>query len=80
MVIYVVGIPGSELLTAALNVVSQSLQIPVIIFLLIFAVFAVFAFGGLISDYSSRKKLTREYKEKLIFSLVNAGSVDELTK
>ena len=74
-----VGIPGSELLTAALNVVSQSLQIPVIIFLLIFAVFAVFAFGGLISDYSSRKKLTREYKEKLIFSLVNAGSVDELT-
>ena len=79
MVIYVVGIPGSELLTAALNVVSQSLQIPVIIFLLIFAIFAVFAFGGLISDYSSRKKLTREYKEKLVFSLVNAVSVEELT-
>lgn len=78
MVICVVGIPGSELLTAALNVVSQSLQIPVIIFLLIFAVFAVFAFGGLISDYSSRKKLTRQYKEKLVFSLVNAGSIDEL--
>ena len=78
MVIYVVSIPGSELLTAALNVVSQSLQIPVIIFLLIFAVFAVFAFGGLISDYSSRKRLTREYKEKLTFSLVNAGSIDEL--
>ena len=79
MVIYVVSIPGSELLTAALNVVSQSLQIPVIIFLLIFAIFAVFAFGGLISDYSSRKKLTREYKEKLVFSLVNASSVEELT-
>ena len=78
MVIDVVSIPGSEFLTAALNVVSQSLQIPVIIFLLIFAVFAVFAFGGLISDYSSRIKLTREYKEKLIFSLVNASSVDGL--
>lgn len=73
-----VSIPGSELLTAALNVVSQSLQIPVIIFLLIFAVFAVFAFGGLISDYYSRVKLTREYKEELVFSLVNANSVDEL--
>ena len=73
-----VAIPGSEFLTAALNVVSQSLQIPVIIFLLIFAVFAVFAFGGLISDYSSRKKLTRDYKEKLIFSLVNASSIDGL--
>ena len=76
--IYVVSIPGSELLTAALNVVSQSLQIPVIIFLLIFAIFAVFAFGGLISDYSSRIKLTREYKEKFIFSLVNASSIDGL--
>ena len=78
MVIYVVSIPGSELLTAALNVVSQSLQIPVIIFLPIFAIFAVFAFGGLISDYSSRIKLTREYKEKFIFSLVNASSIDGL--
>lgn len=78
MVIDVVSIPGSELLTATLNVVSQSLQIPVIIFLLIFAVFAVFAFGGLISDYNNRKRLSRDYKEKLIFSLVNASSVDEL--
>lgn len=78
VVIYVVSIPGSELLTAALNVVSQSLQIPVIIFLLIFAIFAVFTFGGLISDYSSRIKLTREYKEKLVFSLVNASSIEEL--
>ncbi len=74
-----VAISGSEFLTAALNVVSQSLQIPVIIFLLLFAIFAVFAFGGLISDYRGRIKLTREYKEKLVFSLVNAGSVDELT-
>ena len=78
MVIDVVSIPGSELLTAALNIVSQSLQIPVIIFLLIFAVSAVFAFGGLLSDYNSRKKLSRDYKEKLVFSLVNANSVDEL--
>ena len=78
MVIDVVSIPGSELLTAALNVVSQSLQIPVIIFLLIFAIFAVFAFGGLISDYSTRIKLTREYKEKFLFSLVNASSIEEL--
>lgn len=78
MVFYVVSILGSELLIAALNVVSQSLQIPVIIFLLIFAVFAIFAFGGLISDYNCRIKLNREYKEKLIFALVNASSIDEL--
>jgi len=45
---------------------------------LIFAVFAIFAFGGLISDYNCRIKLNREYKEKLIFALVNASSIDEL--
>ena len=73
-----VVIPGSELLAATLNVVSQSLQIPVIIFLLIFAIFAVFAFGGLISDYKTRVRLTRNYKEELIFSLVNAEGVSEL--
>lgn len=73
-----VVIPGSELLTATLNVVSQSLQIPVIIFLLIFAIFAVFAFGGLISDYKTRVRLNRNYKEELIFSLVNAEGVSEL--
>lgn len=73
-----VVIPGSELLAATLNVVSQSLQIPVIIFLLIFAIFAVFAFGGLISDYKTRVRLTRKYKEELIFSLVNAEGVSEL--
>ena len=73
-----VAIPGSELLTATLNVVSQSLQIPVIIFLLIFAIFAVFAFGGLISDYKTRVRLNRNYKEELIFSLVNAEGVSEL--
>ena len=73
-----VVIPGSELLAATLNVVSQSLQIPVIIFLLIFAIFAVFAFGGLISDYKTRVRLTIYYKEELIFSLVNAEGVSEL--
>ena len=73
-----VVIPGSELLAATLNVVSQSLQIPVIIFLLIFAIFAVIAFGGLISDYRTRVRLTRNYKEELIFSLVNAEGVSEL--
>ncbi|WP_304090183.1 MotA/TolQ/ExbB proton channel family protein [Methanobrevibacter gottschalkii] len=73
-----VVIPGSELLAATLNVVSQSLQIPVIIFLLIFAIFAVFAFGGLISDYKTRVRLTRNNKEQINFSMVNAEGVSEL--
>lgn len=71
-------IPGSEILTSTLNMVSQSLQIPVIIFLIIFAIFAILAIGGLISEYTSRKKITPEMIEELIYSISNAGSLDEL--
>ena len=60
-------IPGSEVLTSTLNMISQSLQIPVIIFLVVFAIFAVLAIGGLISEYTSRKKITP-----------NAGSLEEI--
>ena len=71
-------IPGSEILTSTLNMISQSLQIPVIIFLVIFAVFAVLAIGGLISEYTSRKKITPDMIEQLIYSISNANSLEEI--
>ena len=71
-------IPGSEILTSSLNMISQSLQIPVIIFLIIFAVFAVLAIGGLISEYTSRKKITPDMIEQLIYSISNANSLEEI--
>ena len=74
----VTTIPGSEILTSTLNMISQSLQIPVIIFLVIFAIFAVLAIGGLISEYTSRKKVTPELIEGLIYSISNAASLDEI--
>jgi len=74
----VTTIPGSEVLTSTLNMISQSLQIPVIIFLVVFAVFAVLAIGGLISEYTSRKKITPELIEELIYSISNATSLDEI--
>ena len=43
-------IPGSDILTSGLNMISQSLQIPVIIFLIIFAIFAVLSLGSLVSE------------------------------
>jgi len=73
-----VTIPGSEILTSMLNMISQSLQIPVIIFLVIFAIFAVLAIGGLISEYTSRKKVTPDIIEELIYSISNAASPDEI--
>ena len=58
--------------------ISQSLQIPVIIFLVIFAVFAVLAVGGLVAEYTSRKKVTPEIIEGLIYAITNANSLEEI--
>jgi biopolymer transport protein ExbB/TolQ len=71
-------IPGSDLLTSALNVVSQSLQIPVIIFLLLFALYAVITVGGLISEYSSRKKVPVKLIKDLIFAISRTEEVSEI--
>ncbi len=71
-------IPGSDLLTSALNVVSQSLQIPVIIFLLLFALYAVITVGGLISEYSSRKKVPVKLIKDLIFSISRSKDESEM--
>ncbi len=71
-------IPGSEILTSTLNMISQSLQIPVIIFLVIFAIFAVLAIGGLVAEYTSRKKVTPDLIEELIYSISNATSLEEI--
>ena len=71
-------IPGSEILTSTLNMISQSLQIPVIIFLVVFAIFAVLAIGGLISEYTSRKKITPDTVEELIYAISNASSLEEI--
>ena len=71
-------IPGSDLLTSALNVVSQSLQIPVIVFLLLFALYAVITVGGLISEYSSRKKVPVRLIKDLIFSISRTKDISEI--
>ncbi|MBQ7928053.1 MAG: MotA/TolQ/ExbB proton channel family protein [Methanobrevibacter sp.] len=71
-------VPGSEILTSGLNMIAQSLQIPVIIFLVIFAFFAIVTLGSLIAEYTSRKKVTPDALEKLIYSISKATSRDEL--
>ena len=74
----VTTIPGSEVLTSALNMISQSLQIPVIILLVIFAFFAILTLGSLISEFTSRKKVSPELLEELIYSISNATSSEEI--
>lgn len=74
----VTTVPGSEILTSGLNMIAQSLQIPVIIFLVIFAFFAIVTLGSLIAEYTSRKKVTPDALEKLIYSISKATSTEEL--
>lgn len=74
----VTTVPGSEIITSALNMISQSLQIPVIIFLIIFVIFAVITLGGLVAEYTSRKKVSIDSLEKIIYSISNAESHEEI--
>ena len=71
-------IPGSEVLTSGLNMISQSLQIPVVILLIVFAFFAVVTLGSLVAEYTSRKKVSADTLEKMIYSISNASSSEEL--
>ncbi len=75
-----VTVPGSEILTSGLNMIAQSLQIPVIIFLVIFAFFAIVTLGSLIAEYTSRRKVSPDALEKIIYAISNAGSSEELLK
>lgn len=69
---------GSNILTSTLDLVSQSLQIPVIIFLLLFAVAVVVLLGGLIREFRHRKTISNAEMKNLISGISNAGSESEI--
>ena len=73
-----VAVPGSEFLSSILHVISQSLLIPVIVGLLAFMIYAIVAFGGLLSEYSSRIRLSTEEIETIINDLSRSRSSEEL--
>ena len=54
------AIPGGDFLTTGLNLIAQSLLIPVVIILLIFVVVVVVSLGGLIYEYTSRTKVSTQ--------------------
>lgn len=73
-----VSIPGGEFLTGSLDVISQSLTIPVLVILLIIVVISIITLGGVISEYTSRKKVPVGTVRDLIYKINSAASVDEL--
>ena len=69
---------GTNILTSTLDLVSQSLQIPVIIFLLLFAIGAIILLGGLIREFRHRKAVSNVEMKRLINEISNANRQEEI--
>ncbi|WP_297982175.1 MotA/TolQ/ExbB proton channel family protein [uncultured Methanobrevibacter sp.] len=72
------GTVSSNVLTNILDTVSQSLQIPVIIFLLIFAIGVIILLGGLIREFIGRKKVSNDEMKSLINGISHSNSSSEI--
>ena len=72
------NIPGGEFLTGSLDVISQSLTIPVLIILLVIVIISIITLGGAIAEYTSRKKVPIGTIRDLIYQINAAESVDAL--
>ena len=74
----VLNIPGGEFLTGSLDVISQSLTIPVLVILLVIVIISIISLGGIIAEYTSRRKVPVGTIRDLIYEINEASSVDEL--
>ena len=74
----VLNIPGGELLTGSLDVISQSLTIPVMVILLVIVIISIITLGGAIAEYTSRKKVPVGTIKDLIYDINAAESADAL--
>lgn len=59
-------IPGGDILTGILNVIAQSLLIPVMILLVIFIIFSVYEIGSILAEYTGRRQISGQKKDILI--------------
>ena len=74
----VLNIPGGEFLTGSLDVISQSLTIPVLVILLVIVIISIITLGGAIAEYTSRKKVPVGTIRDLIYDINKAESVESL--
>ena len=68
----------SQFLDTSMSAITQGLQIPVIIILLIILVYAVFTLGKLLSEYFSRKKVPVKLIKEMIYDIYDAESSDDI--
>ena len=69
---------GMDWLTGALDVISQSLAIPVLVILLILVVVSIVLLGGFIGEFISRRKVPVKLIRDLIYDINNASSIGGL--
>lgn len=74
----VLNIPGGEFLTGSLDVISQSLTIPVLVILLVIVIISIISLGGIIAEYTSRKKVSVGTIRDLIYDINAADSQENL--
>ncbi|WP_298523121.1 MotA/TolQ/ExbB proton channel family protein [uncultured Methanobrevibacter sp.] len=72
------NIPGGEFLTGSLDVISQSLTIPVLIILLVIVIISIISLGGIIAEYTSRRKVPVGTIRDLIYEINAAESHEKL--
>lgn len=72
------AIPGGEYITGTMEVISQSLTIPVMIILLVIVVVTIILLGGAIAEYTSRKKVPVGTIRDLIYDINAAESIEEV--
>ena len=72
------NVPGEEYLTGSLDVISQSLTIPVLIILLVIVIISIIIVGSVIAEYTSRKKVSVSTIRDLIYKINSADSIDHL--
>jgi biopolymer transport protein ExbB/TolQ len=73
-------IPGSEIVNSTLYVVSQSLLMPVLVILLIVLIYVVIESGGVISEYSMRRKTNFVEVEDFINNISNPGTPEKINE
>ena len=72
------NIPGGEFLTDSLDVISQSLTIPVLIILIVIVIISIITLGGAIEEYTSRRKVPIGTIRDLIYDINATDSIESL--
>ena len=78
MCIFLFDILGMDWLTGSLDVISQSLAVPVLVILLILVVVSIVLLGGFIGEFISRRNVPVNLIRDLIYDINNASSIGGL--